>query len=471
MPSPGPLMPGSFNSSKSSLDQSLPPKLDVKVGAKSHFYQPPRTPSASTSLVRTTSSTSTNIRGNTPVAGRKRTRYDYSVDEGSTSLSESWSTVDTSAPSFVTRSPGPGSPAPLTNTTYLLRGGMDTPTMERVAAQEREESSHAYMDTMDRRWAGAGRFDSSDLQYFPQTLAPLVDERNGRRRIYPQVTNDNGVGWGKSVINTLGEVVGKVWEFGTSTFKGFYAGGGVGYAMKPPSQGGFDEASVWSDIHEMNDQNDPFSQSRLHSTPIPGTFPEADFIADYLSEDRTSSRPTKHASRDSGDDRRKERWIMVPPAAPTPPTRNYSPARSATRRTPTASSAGRRAHPAKRPLAGASRTSLAGSPALQPNRPASFASPRSPASASKTIHSSPIAVEAQRFAAKRRRQERENEESMTKFNAKLRAMIKEGKEALGSRVEVEDMYVEDEVLVQREEIEDEGIAIEELSGGKRKRGW
>jgi hypothetical protein len=45
---------------------------------------------------------------------------------------------------------------------------------------------------------------------------------------------------------------------------------------------------------------------------------------------------------------------------------------------------------------------------------------------------------AQRLAEKRRREEREQEESMERFNARLRKMIREGREALGSTVVVED---------------------------------
>ena len=45
--------------------------------------------------------------------------------------------------------------------------------------------------------------------------------------------------------------------------------------------------------------------------------------------------------------------------------------------------------------------------------------------------------EARKLAARREREEREADLQMEAFNARLRDMIREGKEALGTRVEVE----------------------------------
>ena len=51
-------------------------------------------------------------------------------------------------------------------------------------------------------------------------------------------------------------------------------------------------------------------------------------------------------------------------------------------------------------------------------------------------------MEAQKFAARARRREKEEETALRGFNERLRAMIREGKEALGTRVEVEMEEVE-----------------------------
>jgi hypothetical protein len=50
---------------------------------------------------------------------------------------------------------------------------------------------------------------------------------------------------------------------------------------------------------------------------------------------------------------------------------------------------------------------------------------------------SPAAKEAQRWAAMKRKEEREADESIRRLDAQLKAMIREGKEALGTKVEVE----------------------------------
>jgi len=48
-----------------------------------------------------------------------------------------------------------------------------------------------------------------------------------------------------------------------------------------------------------------------------------------------------------------------------------------------------------------------------------------------------MSAEAQRFAAKVRKREKEEERTLKGFNDRLKAMIKEGKEALGTKFEIE----------------------------------
>ena len=50
---------------------------------------------------------------------------------------------------------------------------------------------------------------------------------------------------------------------------------------------------------------------------------------------------------------------------------------------------------------------------------------------------SPAAKEAKRWAAVKRKEEREADESIRRLDAQLKAMIREGKEALGTKIEVE----------------------------------
>lgn len=51
---------------------------------------------------------------------------------------------------------------------------------------------------------------------------------------------------------------------------------------------------------------------------------------------------------------------------------------------------------------------------------------------------SPLSPETQRFMAERKREERHADASIRRLNEQLKAMIKEGKEALGTKVEVLD---------------------------------
>lgn len=53
---------------------------------------------------------------------------------------------------------------------------------------------------------------------------------------------------------------------------------------------------------------------------------------------------------------------------------------------------------------------------------------------------SPATLEAQRLAAQIRRQEREEDANLRRMNQKLKALIKEGREALGTQIEIDDDF-------------------------------
>lgn len=66
-------------------------------------------------------------------------------------------------------------------------------------------------------------------------------------------------------------------------------------------------------------------------------------------------------------------------------------------------------------------------------------SPKKRASTSTvTLLTSPAARDAQKWAAKKKREDLEADESMRRFEMQLKAMIREGKEALGTKIEVSD---------------------------------
>ena len=372
----------------------------------------------------------------------------------------------------------PGSPQPFVNTRYQLAGGMDTPTLAAAQAQEQEGSE--YPDAGYRKHLGGDSNNGMERHtrrgLFGEHEGPsyfaLEREANGRGRGYHDGSNHQG--WSKGAINVVGAVVGKVWEFckiGATTFTGFGAGAGTKYKVNAESMSHFEPVEVGDSYWES--EKNLYGEDR-DSTPVPGQFPEQDFIPDYMDRATPDVSPAPPAKRrqisnSHSSDEIAKNWVVVPnksnPSTSTP-TRPQprAPSRYSM---PTASSASRRsvagvARPASRAGYASpavrrqmlNRTSHAGSATLQSNRGASFASSRSPAPASRipraspvrdvkspgkpaVVQDSPAAREAQRWAALKRKEEREADESIRRLDAQLKAMIREGKEALGTKIEVE----------------------------------
>lgn len=190
------------------------------------------------------------------------------------------------------------------------------------------------------------------------------------------------VRWTRAVLG----VVGKVWGFCWSgAFSGFYAGGGQGYAM-----------SVEQAPQEKQDA--PLFPAPVHrerdATPVPGEFP---------------------------DDEIRQNWVMVPSRDHVADYADDAASSSRKRRV--------QPQPYRRAGAGLMRRRQSG------NKTAHFSSPAKP-------RETPVSVETQRYMAQQRRREREEDASLRRLNRQLQAMIKEGQQALGTRVEVDD-YMEE----------------------------
>ena len=464
-----------------------------RAGPKSHLFQPPRTPSASSSihLTRSTASILSDRSDRPTITSRKRSRQDYSVESNVTpmSMTADWSNgMDTSYSMARSESMDPGSPIPFVNTRYQLFGGLDTPTAAAAAAHDIEQSE--YMDAGYRKRLSDGAsttFENGQGTYFPNTPGPQFTDSNGRGRSTGYETQS--AGWGKLAIEVVGGVVGKVWEFcKAGAFRGFIAGGGKAYAIP----GNEPHTPQESNFRPEEVEFASFSRGvERESTPIPGQFIEDDYISEYTDRRAQESTPPRaskrlHISNDDGELERN--WIMVSSSTKTQIASPQSKPKPLARYSmPTASSAGRRltgattSRPAasransRRPLVhrnGASAVSHAGSPGLHAARPASFASPRSPGGSrlpmpssnynhpkqnpggfnGSSVPASPASIEAQKYAARIKREELEADESIRRFNAQLQAMIREGKEALGTRVEVDEV---DELVM--EELLDDGF--------------
>ena len=55
-------------------------------------------------------------------------------------------------------------------------------------------------------------------------------------------------------------------------------------------------------------------------------------------------------------------------------------------------------------------------------------------------------MEMQRHAARLRKKEAEEDANLKRFNKQLKAMIREGKEALGTKFEVEEIELDEETM-------------------------
>lgn len=265
---------------------------------------------------------------------------------------------------------------------------------------------------------------SSPESYFPQ----LARTGNCRSRTYRPSQSKS---WGRAIYNVVG-AAGKVWEFcKTNAFGGFYAGGGQGYRMSPPANTSDSNGNGWQPRTEKE------SVERWErETSVPGGFPDEDFIPDYMSQPR----PAKRLQTERGVSDLGASWVMV---GNRPLSREASPTRIAARKVPSKASPGRRpaSRAGQRPILPASRptlTSFAGYPSLRNGRPASVAPSRSPLSSPR--RETPVSANLEMHAARMRKRELEEEANLKRFNQRLKAMIKEGKEALGTKFEVEAEY-------------------------------
>lgn len=393
--------------SVSSLDITLPPKLDaVHVGV----FQPPQTPSASDSL----SSLSPD---HTTRSCRKRSRY-------------ARDTLELAIPHYAQRPKVPSpptmeysdqpSPAPFVNTQYRLAGGLDTPSTALAV-----HSDMVFDEDLPKIYSRGGKeFEEFESDY-PQPGSTLHREQNGRSRV-PTSSGNRG-GMDNAVHRVLGIAVlgvGKVFEFcRKNAFQGFFAGGGQGYDVAYSTQ---------------NDKSVRIKYNAEKQNEVPGRFPEEDFIPDYMSQDHTTTppRPAKKKKRENEGGEICASWVLV---GKTPSSRESSPSRLSHRKVPLANICTRRSVPknGRRPmLSQSSLNSYAGSPGQKLDRPAALLSPRSTTSSPK--HESPVSLDVQRHAARIRKRDLEDDANLKRFNQQLKAMIKEGREALGTTFEVED---------------------------------
>ncbi|EEH41823.1 hypothetical protein PAAG_03744 [Paracoccidioides lutzii Pb01] len=290
---------------------------------------------------------------------------------------------------------------------------------------------------------------------------------------------DGGRGWGSAVIKIVGGVAVKVWDLcWPGPFRGFYAGGGKGYEMPseqlPPLSS---QASTMPRLVDAGSRQnvcekdgDFSSGDKRTDGPInvPGQFPAASI---------TNSQRYLHSVN---HDELQGNWVLVRKGksareeeALSPSSSSYTSARNMPPEsnsiyhhpvsTPRRIAVGRLARRQTLiPMASRPSSSYSSSHHLYSNtndtnnnnnnlthrhhhhhhfsRKNASSSPFEPnRSRGPTKQgSSPVSLEAQRYAAKAKRREREEDASIRRLNQQLKAMIKEGREALGTTIEIED---------------------------------
>ncbi|KAF6805735.1 hypothetical protein CSOJ01_09303 [Colletotrichum sojae] len=513
-------------------------------GVHPGVFRPPESPSASSSLHLARSSGSYYSEATTPLAQVKRKRR--------TDPSREVTPLHDWCDGNMNLDSNHETPQPNRHVRYTLAGQLETPGAGAAHPPFENENGtldeSMYSDADYRRQLGSKRPHqemespvSSQPTMLVQPIQPVAE------------------GWSRFAFNTIGGVVGKVWEFcKAGAFRGFSAGGGKAYTIDgqvlPDSE---PEIEPKPDLKpelqlvqptEFSEKTNDVAQettmddaSAVENTP-PGGFPQSVFnyapleehgLQGFVTPETTPSRPAvKRRQTSAGNHDELRNWVVVdepqaapgigngtgtgngrrslPRAVPRPASRSSRPSMVPGRRisvpkprlnaTPTA---------AHRPTSSHSTISHAGTPSLSSREPASFAGFRSPetpvhmtgpspsripvpiqpagmspnpfarpsnpatrqsgipspaqpttspqshrrsqssASAAsvrpktkeygaESIRASPrLDAEAKRLAARRARDEQDSDALIDDFNHRLKEMIRQGREALGTKIEID----------------------------------
>lgn len=375
--------------------------------SKRSIYRPPLTPGADLTE-----------------ASRKRPRTTLLIRSCNSGI-QSWSAIE----DF-----GDASPAPLANEHYQLAGGYDTPGLAAVEHVHFDDTYDAGLHL--RSWQAGRDINRKDL--FPSNLSgALARERNGKGR-ENRLADPQDQGWASHAINLVGDMASAMIDFCLSTvsFIGFRAGGGENYATP---------TIMSSYLYEPSPPS---------LTSGPDNLPK-EIMADDSEQYGTSPfRPAKRLHTDTGYD-----WVMVEhehDASPRLSARKTSATLSGTLSLrPSASSASSRRSliPVSRRqssiVLGTGSPAPVASPHDNHTRHASLAPTRSP-----TIHkahhgrqsstprasfgSSTSRDSAQARLRIEQRKDHGAGKSMHKMSRQVQELIRQGREALGTRIEIDD---------------------------------
>lgn len=365
-----------------------------------------------------------------------------------------------------TSSFGLASPSPLVNTDYHLFGGMDTPGTWSEQREERARIEDAERDYRQNRFS-----EKSDHTFFSDrsTIQKSQDESSTDMSASTTLS-----GWHlrRTAWALTGGLAGKIFNFcWNTTFRGFKAGGGQAYNI-----GDADNTDLAQDGHKF----DPGASPRLEKY-------SRDDISRYPSHSQQTTEdqlrrgredvyhrpirtPTSHQRYMALEDSAvRNNWVFVETTPNSP--EEHSPVRKRSRASmatsgrsqnapqPTANS---RPHTASfassRPRTASNSSRIhsfsnnysytnagnispisVGPKAKRPrvSMGHGYTSPtKRQSSYITTLPQSPISPEIETFQRKRRKEAKKNDESLKRLNAQLQDMIREGQEALGSRIEI-----------------------------------
>ncbi|KAK0302879.1 hypothetical protein LTR01_008434 [Friedmanniomyces endolithicus] len=417
-------------------------------GRNAHLYRLPQSPAPTLPTPNFASATDYF----SSAGSRKRSRPDsaYSADTGET-LGQTPGWLQCPTPddrSYGSASASTyGTSSTTVNERYTLAGGFDTPGLQATAEMEQRDW-HGERDGRSGRDSG----EMVDISYGarPQLFGPLARERNGVARIPSSPNGEAQASWTGLAFS----IVGKVFTFGTSVVKGFYAGGGTGYNLKhSPLRG-----ALWGQA--------------ACSTPLPGAWHDDEFLGDF-EQDIPQAPAAGSAARPPSKRRQtdKDSWVMVG----TPSDVEQSPRRKASSKAipcshnlsvrPTASRASSRRSLAPLPRRQSSYIAYStGSPVLVPAAPherrASIAPTRVHSRPSSSSSGNPggahagkavggnahtsgnaslahVSPEAGKLLRRREKQDRRADAAIGDMSRKLAELIRQGQQALGTKVSVE----------------------------------
>uniref|UniRef100_L2FGQ4 Uncharacterized protein n=1 Tax=Colletotrichum fructicola (strain Nara gc5) TaxID=1213859 RepID=L2FGQ4_COLFN len=465
-------------------------------GVHPGVFRTPSSPSASSSLYLARSSGSYQSEAATPHAQRMRKRRN-DVSREATPLHE-WCDGNMNLDSSGDLPPKYDTPQANHAARYTLAGQLETPGVVANPPFENGALDESMYSDADYRSKLGSKRPHEEIES-PVSNQPTV-------LVQPQPVVE---GWSRFAFNTIGGVVGKVWEFcRTGAFRGFSAGGGKAYTIDGQSLETLPEPEVEAEPKlELGQQPQPqlsektpdFGlESPRPSAPVvdttpPGGYPTPGFMStnpfayqfqETLPSESTPSRPAvKRRQTSAGNHDELRNWVVPaingdwaqnqrPQATPQlhtdgPAQANHQSQQHLARWncgavTPTACQLCR-CLVARDTLAVywsiaesdssacPARWSAIPSPVQSSTSPYTHSHRRSRSNASAahsrrkskdfgvdSIRESPrLTTEAKKLAARRVRDEQDSDARIDDFNQRLKEMIRQGREALGTKIEID----------------------------------